>query len=259
MKLTFLGTGTSFGIPQIGCSCRVCRSADSRDRRTRVGAVVDTDAGTRILIDTPPELRLQLIAAGIDSVDAILFTHEHADHTNGIDDVRAFSVRRRSPVEFYGSGEALARIADRFDYIFDNRIQPLPGTSKPEGRMHPLEPGRTVTIAGVDVTAVPVPHGPGIVYAYRLGGLGYVTDAGSLPGAAIEAFRGVSVLVLNALFHGTHPMHLSIPEAVRVAAEIGAARTYLTHLTHENLHAELEAELPPGVEPAYDGLVVTVS
>jgi phosphoribosyl 1,2-cyclic phosphate phosphodiesterase len=258
MKLIFLGTGTSFGIPQIGCSCRVCRSKDSRDKRTRVGAVVETDSGKRVLIDTPPELRLQLISAGIDSVDAILFTHEHADHTNGIDDVRAFSVRRRSPVEFYGSRETLARIAGRFDYIFDDRIQPLPGTSKPEGKLHPLAPGESVAIAGLDVTAVPVPHGPGTVYAYRMGPLGYITDAGSLPGAAVDAFRGVSVLVLNALFHGSHPMHLSIPDAIRVASEIGAERTYLTHLTHENLHAELEAELPPGVAPAYDGLVVSV-
>ncbi|HUF65620.1 MAG TPA: MBL fold metallo-hydrolase [Gemmatimonadaceae bacterium] len=258
MKLTFLGTGTSFGIPQIGCSCRVCYSTDPRDKRTRVGAVVETASGARLLIDTPPELRLQLIAAGIDSVDAILFTHEHADHTNGIDDVRAFSVRRRAPVEFYGSEETLGRIARRFDYIFDDRIQPLPGTSKPEGKMHALSAGETVAIAGVDVTAVPVPHGPGTVFAYRIGSLGYITDAGSLPPAALEAFRGVRVLVLNALFHGSHPMHLSIPEAVRVATEIGAARTYLTHLTHENLHADLEAELPAGVAPAYDGLVITV-
>ena len=259
MKLTFLGTGTSFGIPQIGCSCRVCRSTDPRDRRTRVGAVVESDDGSRILIDTPPELRLQLIASGIDSVDAVVFTHEHADHTNGIDDVRAFSVKRRSPIQFYGPADTLDRIARRFDYIFDSRIQPLPGTSKPEGTMHPVAPGQTVAIAGMDVTAVPVPHGPGTVFGYRIGKLGYVTDAGSLPPAAIAAFHGVRVLVLNALFHGPHPMHLSIPDAVRAAGEIGAERTYLTHLTHENLHAELEAELPTGVEPAYDGLVVTVS
>lgn len=258
MKLTFLGTGTSFGIPQIGCSCRVCRSTDPRDRRTRVGAVVESDAGNRLLIDTPPELRLQLIASGIDSVDAVVFTHEHADHTNGIDDVRAFSVRRHAPIQFYGPADTLDRIARRFDYIFDDRIQPLPGTSKPEGTMHPVAPGETVAVAGMDVTAVPVPHGPGTVFAYRIGKLGYVTDAGSLPPAAIAAFHGVRVLVLNALFHGPHPMHLSIPDAVRAAGEIGAERTYLTHLTHENLHAELEAELPPGVEPAYDGLVVTV-
>jgi phosphoribosyl 1,2-cyclic phosphate phosphodiesterase len=116
-----------------------------------------------------------------------------------------------------------------------------------------------VSIAGVDVTAVAVPHGPGTVFAYRIGRLGYVTDAGSLPPAAIEAFRGVSVLVVNALFHSSHPMHLSIPDAVRVATEIGAERTFLTHLTHENLHVELEAELPAGVAPAYDGLVITVS
>lgn len=224
-----------------------------------MAALVETAGGTRLLIDTPPELRLQLIGAGVDRVDAVLFTHDHADHTNGIDDLRAISVRRGEALDFYGPHSTLDRVAHRFDYIFDDRIQPLPGTSKPEGRLIPVEPGAAFAIGDATVTAVPLPHGPGSVFGYRIGPLGYVTDASDVPADAAAALRGVSVLVLNALFHREHPMHLSIPAAIRVAAGIGARRTYLTHLSHESRHAELEQELPPGVHPAFDGLLVEVS
>jgi phosphoribosyl 1,2-cyclic phosphate phosphodiesterase len=258
MKLTFLGTGTSFGVPIIGCQCRVCRSADPRDRRTRVGAVVETDAGTRLLIDTPPELRLQLVAAGVDRVDAVLYTHDHADHTHGLDDLRAITVRRDAALPMYGPADTLERLARRFPYIFDSSVRPLPGTSKPEGDPHPLEEGVTVEIGDVEVTPVGVPHGAVRVFAYRIGPLAYVTDAKTVPPAAVERLRGAKVLVVNALFRTQHPTHLSVPEAIRVAHEIGAERTYLTHLTHDNLHADLEAELPRGIAPAFDGLVVRI-
>jgi phosphoribosyl 1,2-cyclic phosphate phosphodiesterase len=258
VKLTFLGTGTSFGVPQIGCHCAVCRSPDPRDRRTRVGAVVETDRGTRLLIDTPPELRLQLITSGIDRIDAVLYTHDHADHIHGVDDVRAFTVRRDAPLPMYAAPDVLDRLAQRFPYIFDERMRPLPGTSKPEGQARRIQDGESVNIGDAVVTPVALPHGSVKVLAYRIGPLAYVTDAKSVPPAAIEAFRGVRVLVLNALFRTEHPTHLSLPEALRVAADVGAERTYLTHLTHENFHANLEAELPRGVSPAFDGLVVRV-
>ena len=258
MRLTFLGTGTSFGVPQIGCGCDVCRSADPRDRRTRTSAVVETDGGTRLLIDTAPELRLQLVAANIDRVDAVLFTHEHADHTHGIDDLRAISVRRGAALPMYGPAETLERLARRFPYIFDERVQALPGTSKPEGEARALREGERVRIGDADVVPVAVPHGPATVFAYRIGPLAYVTDAKRIPPAAMDALRGADVLVLNALFRTEHPTHLSIPEAVQVAGELGAARTYLTHLTHDNRHADLEAELPPGIWPAFDGLIVRI-
>jgi phosphoribosyl 1,2-cyclic phosphate phosphodiesterase len=258
VKLTFLGTGTSFGVPQIGCHCAVCRSPDPRDRRSRVGAVVETDRGTRLLIDAPPELRLQLITAGIDRIDALLFTHDHADHVQGLDDVRAFTVRRDGPLPMYGSDDTLARVAARFPYIFDDRVKPPRGTSKPEGQLRAVADGQTVRIGDAQVVALALPHGQVTVLGYRVGALGYVTDAKSVPREAIEKLRGVSVLVLNALFRTEHPTHLSIPEALQVAEAVGAERTYLTHLTHENFHADLEAELPRGVSPAFDGLVVRI-
>jgi phosphoribosyl 1,2-cyclic phosphate phosphodiesterase len=258
VRLTFLGTGTSFGVPQIGCHCEVCRSPDPRDKRTRVGAYVETRGGTRILIDTPPELRLQLVAAGIDRVDAVLYTHDHADHLHGIDDLRAINVRRDAALPMYGPPDALQRIAKKFPYIFDESMRPLPGTSKPEGTLHPIEAGLPTTIGDVDVIPVELPHGMITVYGYRIGGLGYITDAKAVPSAVIAMMRGAKVLVLNALFRTQHPTHLSVPEAVRLATEIGAERTYLTHLTHDNFHADLEAELPRGIAPAFDGLTVKV-
>ena len=260
MKLTFLGTGTSFGVPQIGCECLVCRSTDPRDKRTRVGAVVES-MGTHVLIDTPPELRLQLIAASIHDIDAVLFTHDHADHTHGLDDIRAISVLRATPLPMYGPAETLASLSKKFPYIFDAAIRPVPGTSKPEGSARALEPGRAERIGTLDVISLEVPHGPMRVFGYRIGPLGYITDAKTIPEPVrrlLAADGGIKVLVLNALFREEHPTHLSIGQAVETAQRIGAARTYLTHLTHHHAHAELEQELPPGIAPAFDGLQVTI-
>lgn len=236
----------------------MCRSKDPRDKRTRVGALVETNGGTRILIDTPPELRLQLIAADVSSVDAVLFTHDHADHVHGIDDIRALSDKSDVPIDMYGPPDTMQRLARHFPYIFDESMKPLPGTSKPEARAHDVPAGRSFRIGDVDVLPVVVPHGPISVYGYRIGNLGYITDAKELPEEALRAFRGVSVLVLNALFRTQHPTHLSVSEAVAAAQKVGARQTWLTHLTHRTGHAELEAELPRGIAPAFDGLTVEI-
>lgn len=257
MRLVFLGTGTSYGVPQIGCDCRTCTSTDPRDRRTRTAALIES-GGRRVLIDTPPELRLQLVAAGVGSVDAVLFTHAHADHVHGIDDLRAISARQRSPVDVYGAPDTLAELERRFGYIFDG-TPPLPGTSKPELVAHPLEPDSETEIAGLRVRALALPHGDHTVLGYRVGPIAYVTDAKAIPAEALARLSGLSVLVLNALLPRPHPLHLSVPEAVAAAQQIGARRTFLTHLTHDAPHAELAACLPAGIAPAYDGLVIDLA
>ncbi len=259
MRLRFLGTGTSFGVPQIGCPCAVCHSTDPRDKRTRCGALIETGDGTRLLIDTPPELRLQLVAAGVTDIDAVLFTHEHADHIHGIDDLRSFTMRRAVPLRLYGSAATIETLRQRFPYIVDEHLQPPPGTTRPEGRVVAVESGVPFTVRDTTVLPIAVPHGRTAVLAFRVGDIGYVTDAKSLPAAARQALTGVRVLVLNALLRGSHPTHLSIAEAVRVALDVGAEHTYLTHLTHDNFHADLANELPPRISPAHDGLVVTVA
>ena len=255
MRLTFLGTGTSFGVPQIGCGCPVCRSPDPRDKRTRSGAVVQ-DAGATILIDTPPELRLQLIAGGFGDIDAVAYTHEHADHIAGVDDLRMFSVRHRRPLPVYGPRETLARLRRSFDYIFDQAALPYEGTSKPTLELHEVEAGRAVDMAGVQALPLSFRHGHLRVFGYRIGNAGYITDVKTVSAEARAALAGVDVLVINALWWRPHPTHLSIPEAIEVARAVGARRTFLTHLTHETGHAELAAALPAGNEPANDGHVV---
>lgn len=244
-------------MPQIGCPCAVCHSTDPRDRRTRVGALVEVN-GTNLLIDTPPELRLQLIANGVDRVDAVLFTHDHADHTHGLDDIRAITVQRDAALPMYGPRETMESLAKKFAYIFDDAIRVLPGTFKPQGTPVVLEPGVEVRIGGVDVVPLAVPHGRMRVFGYRIGDLGYVTDAKAVPDDALALLQGVRVLVLNALFRNPHPTHLSFSEAIAVAHRLGAERTFLTHLTHHDSHAALEAELPAGISPAFDGLQVTL-
>ena len=256
MRLVFLGTGTSYGVPQIGCRCPTCTSDDPRDRRTRSAALIAA-AGRQLLIDTPPELRLQLVAAGVAAVDGVLFTHAHADHLHGIDDLRAVSVRQRGPLPVYGSSETLAEIGRRFGYIFD-ATPAQPGTSKPELIAHALIAGCAAEIAGMAVLPLALPHGDRTVFGYRIGAVAYLTDAKTIPEPVRRQLRGLDVLVLNALLPRPHPLHLSIPEAVDAAAGIGARRTFLTHLTHDAPHAELAARLPAGIAPAYDGLVIEV-
>lgn len=256
MRLTFLGTGTSFGVPVVGCPCETCRAGRPRDQRTRHSALIE-GAGRRVLIDTPPELRLQLLAADVEQIDAVWYTHFHADHTHGIDDLRVFSMLSGIPLPVYASMPTVEMLACKFDYIFDPQLQPLEGTFKPEATLQVLEPYATVEIAGMAFRPLPVPHGPLEPYGFRIGDLGYITDAKALPPQTRAALEGVQVLVLNALWFGeSHPTHFNVEEAVEVALEIGAQRTFLTHISHLAAHAELERRLPESIRPAYDGLVV---
>jgi len=236
----------------------VCRSTDPRDRRSRTSALVESGRST-LLIDTPPELRLQVLAANVKRIDGVLYTHEHADHFHGIDDLRSFSLIRGSALPLYGPPSTLSHLRSTFRYIFDDGVVPLEGTSKPQLTLHPLAPNVPANVAGIDVLPIAFEHGQLTVYGYRFGPLAYVTDVKHVAGAALELLRGVEVLVLNALWWRPHPTHLSFDEAIAAARAIGATRTILTHLTHETGHAELLARLPAGIEPGYDGLTVEIS
>lgn len=258
MRLRFLGTGTSFGIPVIGCGCATCSSNDPRDRRSRHGALLE-DGERRLLIDAPPELRLQLLDARVGSVDAVWITHCHADHIHGIDDLRAFTVHPPRSLELWAPPECAHILRTRFDYIFDAEQRPEPGTSRPELTLHEMPLDGALDIAGFDITPVPVRHGRQVPLGFRCGALGYVTDAKTIPATSLARLAGVRVLVLNALWRGDpHPTHLNIEEAIELARLVGAERTLLTHLTHRVRHAELAATLPAGIEPAHDGLVIDI-
>lgn len=212
-----------------------------------------------MLVDTPPELRLQLVAAGVGGVDAVWYTHCHADHVHGVDDLRAFSIRREEVLRVYGSESCVATLAQRFDYVFDASIRPIEGTTKPEAQLVPFRAYEPVEVAGFPMLPLPVPHGRVEAYGFRVGDLGYITDAKTLPSETLDALAGVRTLVLNALWYGRpHPTHLTVEEATEVARHIGAERTYLTHLSHRVGHAELESRLPAGIFPAYDGLLLEV-
>jgi len=257
LKLRFLGTGTSFGIPVIGCDCAACTSSDPRDRRSRHGALLRSDDERNVLlIDTPPELRDQLLRARTDHLDAVWFTHAHADHTHGIDDLRVFCDRPERRLPLYADPECAQSLERRFDYIFDESRR-APGGPRALVDLRIIDAARPLEVAGFQLVPLPVPHGDILVYGFRVGPLGYLTDAKELTPAVRAQLSGVRVLVLNALWFGrTHPTHFNIEEAVQEAQSLGAEQTYLTHLTHRVTHAELLAKLPPGVLPAYDGLEI---
>jgi phosphoribosyl 1,2-cyclic phosphate phosphodiesterase len=257
LELTFLGTGTSFGVPVVGCPCAVCTSSDPRNRRSRHAAFLRLSGGGTLLVDTPPELRLQLLSCGISTFDAVWFTHAHADHVHGIDDLRIVSLREGRSVPVYVPTDVRDQFVRRFDYIFDRNVAADAGTSPPQLELRSVDPGSPVELLGETFHPLRVPHGSVHPLGFRVGDLGYVTDAKRLPERVLERLEGVRLLVLNALWFGDpHPNHFNVEEAVEVAREVGAEMTYLTHLTHRLEHASLAAALPAGVRPAHDGLRV---
>jgi phosphoribosyl 1,2-cyclic phosphate phosphodiesterase len=251
MQIPFLGTGTSNGIPVIGCTCDVCCSTDPRDKRMRTAAFVHVD-GQDILIDTGPDLRMQALANSIANVDAVAFTHAHADHVAGFDDLRSFNYLRQDQVDVYADRFTADLLQERFAYAFE---RPLPFFGgKPDLRMHvfdgPFEIGPT------PITPLPVMHGRWIVTGFRIYDLVYVTDAKVVPRETIAAMRGADVLVINALRPAPHPVHLSIGEALEIIEQVQPRRAYLTHLSHEVSHSAISEHLPDNVFLAYDGLTV---
>jgi phosphoribosyl 1,2-cyclic phosphate phosphodiesterase len=258
MRLTFLGTGTSFGIPVIGCRCSVCTSEDPRNRRTRHALLVE-DGDETLLVDTPPELRIQLVRQGVLDIDHVFLTHPHADHVHGIDDLRIFTLRADRPLPVYAAREHEAGFKRRFAYIWGPEAAPAPGTSIPDLELRSFEDRERMSLGGMAVTPIAFPHGYMNSYGFRVGELGVIVDAKNVPEDAVELLSGLRVLVLNALWFGNpHPTHFNVEEALAVADRLGAGRTFLTHLTHRLDHQSLVDALPDGVEPAYDGLSIEV-
>jgi phosphoribosyl 1,2-cyclic phosphate phosphodiesterase len=251
--LTFLGTGTSSGIPIIGCDCAVCTSYDPRDKRSRTSAVITFHDRT-YLIDTSTELRIQAIATGLTHIDAVLMTHAHADHVSGIDDLRRFNELNQAHLPLYADPSTAAQLRERYAYAFTDMF-PFYG-GKPDLILHEFDG----PFAPFDAEIVPIPvlHGRSVVYGFRFDRLAYVTDAKEVPSESMELLRGLDVLVLNALRERPHPTHLSLAEAVAVIEELKPRQAYLVHLSHELSHADASRQLPAGIEVAYDGLTVEV-
>jgi len=251
MRVILLGTGTSHGVPMIACDCPVCTSADPCDRRTRTSALVET-AGRCLLIDTPPELRVQCLACGVRRVDAVLYTHGHTDHVAGLDDLRRFNALQRSRIDCYGDRATLEVLRQMFPYAFVD----LPDYPSAKPDLRAVEVRGPFQACGVPVVPIPLMHGPMPVLGYRIGDFAYCTDCSAVPEASFELLGGLELLVLDGLRHRPHPTHFNLSQAVEVARRIGARRTRFTHIAHELPHAATNATLPAGMALAFDGEIL---
>jgi phosphoribosyl 1,2-cyclic phosphate phosphodiesterase len=250
LVVTFLGTGTSHGVPMIGCECRTCRSEDPRDRRLRPSVYVQAAGGERLLIDAGPDLRLQALTHGIARVDAILFTHGHADHILGLDDVRRFNALMHGAMPLYGDAMTLDEIRRTFSYVFN------PDTPKGGGlpQLDLIEVAGPFAIGAQRIVPVPIWHGQRPILGFRLGSFAYLTDCSGIPEPSFALLERLDVLVIGALRERPHPTHFSIAEALQAARRIGARQTFFTHMCHDVAHASVSERLPAGVALAYDGL-----
>ncbi|MGC1480563.1 MAG: MBL fold metallo-hydrolase [Chthoniobacterales bacterium] len=255
LTITFLGTGTSHGVPMIGCDCDVCHSCDPRDKRTRTAIAVRT-AATAFAIDTPPDFRTQVLREGITHLDAVVFTHSHTDHIMGFDDLRRFSEGGSIPI--HADLTTLTDLKRVFQFAF-TLTHNWPGYVRPD----PHEITGPFTIGDVTLIPTTLPHGHFDVTGFVLSVSGrklaaYFTDCNDVPPAAMDAARDVPVLIIDALRRREHPTHLTVDRATEIAREMGAAQTYFTHLSHDLAHAETVASLPPGVTLAHDGLTISI-
>ncbi|MGZ7040383.1 MAG: MBL fold metallo-hydrolase [Thermoanaerobaculia bacterium] len=249
MNVTFLGSGTSTGVPVVGCSCAICTSSDPRNKRLRQSVKIEAN-GKYFLIDTTPDLRLQLLREPIPRLDFILFTHSHADHVMGLDDIRPFNFRQREPISAYASPHTAKAVRRAFSYIWnDSQI----GGGKPQ--LDLIEVTEAFDHDGIHIVPIPVLHGDWTILGYRIGSFAYITDTNGIPDESLRLLEGVEVLALDGLrVSPRHPTHFTIPEAIEASKMVGAKETWLIHLTHDIDHAAVEKTLPAGVRLAYDGL-----
>jgi len=253
LKILVLGSGTSVGVPTIGCQCAVCRSPDPRDQRLRPSVLVCHN-GRNILIDATPDFRQQALRAGLTRLDAVLFTHAHADHIMGLDDVRPFNFRQKAAIPIYGSPETIETIRRVFDYVFADHE---PESSIPRLEAHRLD-GGPFELFGLTVTPVPLRHGRGSVYGFRFRRAAYLTDHSEIPESSMDLLRDLDVLFLDALRRRPHPTHTTLQRALEYVEQLAPRRAYFTHICHDLGHEETERGLPPHVRLAYDGLEITL-
>jgi phosphoribosyl 1,2-cyclic phosphate phosphodiesterase len=248
-----LGVGSSAGTPMLGCNCATCASSDPRNNRTRCSSLITLDNGKIILIDTGPDLRNQSLREGLTRIDAVLYTHTHADHLHGIDDLRGFCQLQRSQIPLFGSAEAMAHIKEKFGYTLREasnfwdlpvlKINPVSG---------PFE------IFDQTITPIPLKHGNSEIYGYRIGDIAYLTDVSAIPDSSLELLKGLKLLLLDCLRYTTHYTHINLEQSLQYASQIKAKTTYLIHMTHEIEYVELTTKLPDGVYVGYDGLKLMV-
>ncbi|MEO8481279.1 MAG: MBL fold metallo-hydrolase [Acidobacteriota bacterium] len=238
----------------IGCDCRVCRSTDPRDSRTRSSIYLECDDGLGVLVDTSTDLRAQALREDVRRVDAVLFTHSHADHIMGLDEIRRFNMLSGQPMPIFGTPGTLADLRRTFGYVFSSDAPR--GGGVPDLRLWALH--GSFCLGRTEIVPIPVQHGPWQVLGFRIGTFAYVTDCNGIPAASLAMLQGVRTLVLDALRHTPHPTHFTVAEAIDAARQIGAASTYFTHIAHDLGHAETCAALPAGFTLAYDGLTLEI-
>lgn len=253
MKLRFLGTGTSTGVPQLGCDCETCKSQDKRDKRLRTSALITTSSGANILIDCGPDFYHQMLAAETRHLDALLVTHIHYDHVGGIDDLRPFCGEKPFPI--YCKKDVKRLLKKRLPYCFARH--PYPGVPKLD--VNVIKPFKEFTLSDAEILPVPVLHYKLEILGFRIGNLGYITDCKTMPEKTIEELCGIDTLVLNALRHKEHLSHLNLSQALELIERIKPGRAFLTHLSHQmGRRVEIEQKLPKNVHTAYDGLEIEI-
>ncbi len=250
--MTFLGTGTSMGVPTLGCGCAVCHSTDARDRRSRSSIALQF-GGYTVLIDTGPDFREQMLREHITGIDAVFYTHGHADHILGFDDLRPLTFGKPGTTPLYAD-DATADILERiFEYTF-RKVDRYPTSARVDLHRLSADPGTFVSLFGVEFERIPVTHGRNTIAGYRFGQAAYLTDMSDIPESSLARLQGLDILVLDALRREPHPSHSHLENSIRLAQQIGAKRTYFTHISHDLGQAELDAELPPDIRLAHDGL-----
>jgi phosphoribosyl 1,2-cyclic phosphate phosphodiesterase len=253
VRVLFLGTGTSHGVPMIGCDCAVCQSTDPHDKRMRASIYLELNGGQAVLVDTTPDLRSQALAHGVTRLDAVLVTHAHADHIMGLDELRRFNHIHRRAIPVYADAPTLSALRRTFEYAF---APDAPGGGVPQLDLHPVDgPFR---LGAEPIVPVPIQHGRATILGFRIGRFAYLTDCNAIPDASLTLLSGIDTIVLDALRRRPHPTHFTLAEAVDMARRIGARRTYFTHIAHDLGHAATSAELADGMALAYDGLSIDV-